>query len=63
MKKYLYIETGADGCGDLYVSLKPLIDEDTDESEYYREETFDSIGKDFYMGRHEDARVRILLEE
>ena len=55
MKKYIYIETGDDGCGDLFVSLKPL-----DDSEY-REVTLEDIEKDCFMGRNEDAKVKILI--
>jgi len=59
MKRYLYLETGDDGCGDLYVSLKPLDNEDSD----YREVTISDIEKNPHMGRHEDARVKILIGE
>jgi len=58
-KVYLYIETGDDGCGDLYVSLKPL---DRDYSEY-REITREIIEKDCYMGRNEDAKIKICISE
>lgn len=56
MKKYLYIETGDDGCGDLYISLKPLDDAE------YREVTLEDIKKDCCMGRDESAKVKICLD-
>ena len=55
MKKYLYIETGDDGCGDLYISLKPL-----DNAEY-REVTLKDIERECYMGRNKDAKVKIAI--
>lgn len=55
MKKYLYIETGDDGCGDLYISLKPL-----DNAEY-REITFKDIEKSNFIGRNSDAKVKICI--
>ena len=55
MKKYLYIETGDDGCGDLYVSLKPLGDSE------YREITLSDIEKDCFMGRDATAKVKICI--
>jgi hypothetical protein len=57
MKKYLYIETGDDGCGDLFISLKPL-----DNAEY-REVTLEDIKKDCFMGRNEDAKVKVCISE
>lgn len=57
MKKYLYIETGDDGCGDLFISLKPL-----DDSEY-REITLEDIEKDCFMGRNEDAKVKVCISK
>ena len=57
MQKYLYIETGDDGCGDLYVSLKPL-----DNAEY-REVTLEDIEKKCFMGRNEEAKVKICISE
>ena len=57
MKKYLYIETGDDGCGDLYISLKPLGNAE------YREVTLADIEKDCFMGRNEDAKIKIMISE
>jgi hypothetical protein len=57
MKKYLYIGTGDDGYGDLYISLKPLNNAE------YREITLADIEKDCFMGRNEDAKVKIMISE
>ena len=57
MKKYLYIETGDDGCGDLYISLKPL------DGTEYREVTLEAIEKNCFIGRNEDAKVKVCISQ
>jgi hypothetical protein len=57
MKKYLYIKTGDDGCGDLFISLKPLNNAE------YREVTLRDIEQDCFMGRNEDAKVKVCISE
>jgi hypothetical protein len=57
VKRYLYIETGDDGCGDLYVSLKPL------DGAEYREVSLSDIEKSCFMGRNEDAKIKICISQ
>jgi len=55
MSKYLYIETSDDGCGDLYVSLKPL------DGAKYREVILKDIENNCHMGRDDNAKIKICI--